>query len=222
MDTFIENGFKIDYHNKFTKSEIRDFQNFWNNLPIDKYILGDIKYRHRRYSKLSYNFQNKELEFSSSSYFQESQHNSLYGGEFRDFEPVLPSFLENPIFLKCLNKDFLFFLSHELIKYKTYEIGIHQIRTVSCSSIESEVTPEGIHKDGHFVFAIHFIDRKNVSGGITKLYNNKKEMISSITLDTFGQTMLIEDNKLYHQVTPIKSLCENTVGYRDVLIIEFY
>ena len=47
-------------------------------------------------------------------------------------------------------------------------------------------------------------------------------MISSITLDTFGQTMLIEDNKLYHQVTPIKSLCENTVGYRDVLIIEFY
>ena len=222
MDCFVENGFLVEHYAHFTKEDVYHFKDFWNDLVVDQYITDNFKYRHRRYSKLLYDHDGSKVEFLSSTYLQEFEHNHLFGGESRQFEALDPAFLDHPIFLKYLIEDFHFFLDHRLLVNKPYEMGVHQMRTVCEPLVESQVTPEGIHKDGHFAFAIHFVDSENISGGVTRLYNNDKEIIARIQLNKFGQTMYIEDDKLFHEVTPIKTITDSQQGYRDILIIEFY
>ncbi|RPG31580.1 MAG: hypothetical protein CBB72_012040 [Muricauda sp. TMED12] len=222
-NALLEEGFHLqEYTNLFDEDGIKRFQNYWHNLPEDSYIKGDFKYRQRRYSKFNYNPKSKKLKFLSSSYFQEEEHNNIYGGKDRVFFPLETNLIKDPFLQTFLELDFAFFLDQGLLNERVYEVGVHQMRTISNSSAEGIVTPEGMHKDGHFAFAVHFINRNNILGGTTNLYDNNKSKINSMVLKSFGETLFIEDDKLFHEVTPIRSVDSEQVGYRDVLIIEFY
>ncbi len=196
-------------------------KNSWHNLKEDEYILQKPKYRYRRYSCFKLNLTTLNLEFESSNYFQKAEYNSLFGGVNRIFAPVeLDSTFYG--FIKPLTLyDYHLFNNNGLIPNGLL-VGIHQIRTVAKATSIGQVTPEGLHKDGHEVFAIHLINRNNVSGGSTKLYSNDLELQTTITLEKYLDSLFVQDSKIYHEVTPISVVNENEDGYRDVLIIEFY
>ncbi len=196
-------------------------QAYWNHLSIDNYIEGDYKFRQRKYARLEINFESQEIANLGSTYFQEEEFNELFGGQHRVFSPVDSDFLKDPFFLKLLNFDYHFFKEHKLLTGVKHYVGIHQIRTTTISKRLGEVTPEGIHKDGHPFFGIHLINRVNINGGVTTLYDNNRNLLDQITLNSFGDTLLVEDDKLFHGVSPIGSISDG-LGFRDVLIIEFY
>ena len=222
MNNITKNGYYLCHLNPDLQFSKFEYQNYWNNLSIDKYIDGKYKFRERKYSQLEYNPNNNTLKNIGSVYFQEEEFNELYGGQHREFSPVDADFLSNKLFRYLLRYDFQFFLKQRLLKNKIYKMGVHQIRTIAKSQQSGLVTPEGIHKDGHPVFALHLVNRQNINGGVTNLYNNNFEKIDAFTLKNFGDTVCINDNMVYHEVTPISQEDENKFGFRDILIIEFY
>ncbi|NES46298.1 2OG-Fe dioxygenase family protein [Moorena sp. SIO2C4] len=198
-----------------------DFLNYWNHLVTDPYIEGDHKFRQRRYSNIIFH-RNSEIEYLRSTYFQGERFNRLFGGQSRIFEKIDDNLLTDPIFIDLINYDFCFLLKHGLITSKEYNMGIHQIRTLTTAQNTGRVTPEGIHKDGHPFFAIHFINKSQITGGTTKIYDNNLKLIEEINLSNFGETIFVLDTLVYHGVTDIKPLPGSDKGFRDVLIIEFY
>ena len=146
----------------------------------------------------------------------------MFGGKQRTFQPIDTKLLVDTLFLYLLRFDFHFFQKQGLLENKIHDMGVHQIRTIVKTQQSGKVTPEGIHKDGHPVFSIHLVDRQNISGGITNLYNNNLEQVETLELENFCDTLLIQDDALYHEVTPINTESEVNIGFRDVLIIEFY
>ncbi len=223
LDMFPKFGYRLNtVSEEFSTEDMINLKRTWNNLEVDEYIESEFKYRLRRYSKLLFDRRTNSLEFLSSKYLQDESYNKLFGGQQRKFFPVSKTVLESESFEKMLVGDFDFFKRQGLLTGFTYEIGVHQMRTVTNGSSRSLVTPEGIHKDGHFAFAIHMINRYNVSGGVTRLYDNNLEFMTEFTLAKFGETLYVNDDMLYHEVTPINNVDRTALGFRDILIIEFY
>lgn len=221
--TFGQLGYEcVDLNIGFDEGSIARFKNYWKNMAEDKYLRSSFKYRRRRYSQFEYNSILNEVTDLGSTYYQTKEHNYIFGGQGREFESAGSDFLNDPLFRYFLNEDYGFFRSHNIVTENKCQMGVHLMRTVSDLTKDGVVTPEGIHKDGHYAFAIHLIDRDNVKGGTTNLYDNQKVIMTNLTLKKFGETLFVEDDKLYHDVTPISSVEKDLTGTRDVLIIEFY
>lgn len=223
----IEKGYSFsnllnkDYFQKkdLNKEELKEL---WNDLVEDKYLNEKWRFRQRRYSRLKYLPQRDELiDIGNSRYFQHKHYNSFNGGELRQFEPISPVFANSVLLREMIKGDFSEFSMNEELMSQTWFVGIHQFRIISIQGKEGEPTPEGIHQDGHPYFAIHLINRKNINGGVTKLYDLQKNEIHSFTLSDKVDTLHIIDDKVMHAVTPIKSIDSSQQSYRDILVIEF-
>lgn len=207
---------------KISYDEIAEIQRFWNQLKVDQYLQDEYKYRFRRYSKFKYHYKENKLTDLGVTYYQEKKYNDIYGGKNRIYTAIDSTFKDSTYLHELIRDDYLFFLNKNLLDEKDYEIGVHQIRTITQANNEGVITPEGIHKDGHPVFAIHLVNKQNSDGGKTVLYDNDMNKLYETTLKSFGETIFIDDGMLYHEVTPISSKSTKTIGFRDVMIIEFY
>ena len=66
---------------------------------------------------------------------------------------------------------------------------IHQIRV--CVNNDDEILlPEGIHQDGYNMVAIICINRRNITGGINKIYDLQKK----IEIMDKGFDIMLESN----------------------------
>ena len=105
---------------------------------------------------------------------------------------------------------------NEKFKY----IQVHQIRVYTESEDEVDLAPEGIHQDGYNFIAMCCISRKNISGAISHIYDENKNVVHSIQLQE-GEMLIVNDNKMFHSVSPIK-LCKTSkkvkTGYRDIFV----
>ena len=79
------------------------------------------------------------------------------------------------------------------------------------------MVPEGIHQDGYNIVGIACIARKNIKGGINLVYDSSKKLINNLQLAE-GEMLILNDNKLYHDVLPIELYKEHEEGYRDILV----
>lgn len=194
----------------------------WNNLQPDSYLKHAAKYRERRYSRCIMNLTACELDFESSIYIQTEEYNSLFGGVSRTFAAVELDHVFHDFIKPLTFYVRAVFANRGLLGPKDLSVGIHQIRTIATTHTIGQVTPEGLHKDGHKLFAIHLIDRKNIIGGNTKIYDNEFQLRSTMTLESYLDSLFVQDSRIYHEVTPIAVEHPYEHGHRDVLIIEFY
>ena len=95
------------------------------------------------------------------------------------------------------------------------------IRIQAKPSEQGNPTPEGKHRDGHNFVAMHLIQRKNVSGGGTTIYNKDEQPLQYVVLRNPLDSVYVEDARVMHSVTPIHS--ENNIepGERDVLLVTY-
>lgn len=223
LSTFARFGYQRENLGEYLSPEdILNVKEHWNDLVVDNYIENEFKYRFRRYSRFRFEREVNALKFLGSNYYQGEDYNKLFGGQTRAFSQVSDTLVESKIFRKFLTTDFDFFQNQGLLTKSTYDIGVHQMRTITNKFSKGLVTPEGIHKDGHFAFAIHMINRSNVADGITRLYDNEMNHLTEFTLTKFGETVFVHDDMLYHEVTPVTNVQKDIDGFRDILIIEFY
>lgn len=196
----------------------------WNRLALDKCMGDGGTYRYRRYATLGWRSSGQQLVvMPHMPLYQTIDANGLNGGKERWFEPVEESTLKNPVFQKIVQTAISVFTKREkeLGNESDWFIEIDQFHIVANPGKAGNPTPEGIHTDGTDYFLALMVSRGNVSGGVTTIYNRKKEPLATLTLQGPSDGVYVNDREdTMHGVTPIQPLNEKP-GHRDVMIVSF-
>jgi hypothetical protein len=194
----------------------------WSHLPDDACLKDKGRYRFRRYDRFYLLPVSGELlPLPHTAFFQGKGFNKLHGGIKREFAALRNLTFKN-IFLRELIKfDFLQFSPQSATIQKPWEVGIHEIRIVAKPAAPGKPTPEGPHRDGYKFIAMHLIRRKNILGGVTTIFDNRKQTLQAVTLLDPLDSVYVEDARINHAVTPIYLAKNKARGIRDMLIVTY-
>ncbi len=82
-------------------------------------------------------------------------------------------------------------------------------------------TPEGLHRDGRDYVMMMFMGKEGIKGGETTIYDLNRKPLLSRTLEHPSETILVNDEKVMHGVSPIEPAKKLITGKRDILVITF-
>lgn len=217
---FIE-GEKLKEQEFFSKDSWNEFSSSWNALTIDKYMGDNGKYRFRRFSEFCYSSENGDLSLlPHKPYSQPSYINSLNGGIERHFDPLEDYVVKNEFFTGYLKWCAEVFNQTEKRQHN-WNIKIHPYRIFAQEGVAGLPTPEGIHRDGVSYITIMMVQRNNIVGGESTIYDNEKNEIGTVTLNQPLDVIMADDEITMHGTTAIQVDVSGKEAYRDVLVAAF-
>jgi hypothetical protein len=102
-----------------------------------------------------------------------------------------------------------------------WHVEIHQFRITARPGEEGRPTPEGMHRDGVDYVLVLLVNRVNVASGVTSIHDNERRQLDSFTLTQPLDAALVDDQRVYHGVTPVEPIDPDQPSYRDVLVVTF-
>jgi hypothetical protein len=187
----------------------------WDNLPLDNFLRDGGSYRRRRHSCFVAN--NKKItQVAHRAHYQPLEYNALHGGMLRMFEAVSPSTVAQPTWSELLLS--LARVCSEVKGERPWYIEAHQFRIDTTNGI-GRPTPEGAHRDGVDFVAILLVARVNVSGGESRIFEAEGPHGQRFTLLEPWTMILLDDQRVIHESTPIQPTAEG--GHRDTLVLTF-
>jgi hypothetical protein len=194
----------------------------WDSLELDRYLETGAKFRLRRYGRYSWAPAHEALTpLLHETYFQPEDENSYAGGIVREFAPLLPDTIHNPFLHELVRTTFACLPVSEAQRADPWEVRIHQIRIVASPEAPGLPAPEGIHQDGTDFLTLHLVRRQNIAGGETTIYDLGRRPIQHLTLRDSLDSLILEDSRIMHGVTPVYSADGRTPGIRDMLGVDF-
>ena len=188
---------------------------FWEGLPRDPYLKDGGRYRFRRHA--SYEIQGDALTLvPHRAHWQSVDYNALHGGIERWFEPSQAQLTSSPAW-----QDLLRGLAHVLNGVKqvnTWFVEAHQFRIDTTDGI-GRPTPEGAHRDGVDFVAVFLLNRVGIKGGETRIFDAKGSAGLRFTLTEPWSLLLMNDERMIHESTPIQPT--GPYGYRDTLVLTY-
>ena len=185
------------------------FQSKFDKLSKDIYYDSD---RYRLYSLV---FTKTKTIVGNNRFIQSKVYNTTErGNQIRHYQPI--NLIDDTTFNNIIFQfsKFVFDQSNNYINYVT----VHQIR-VHANNEDTSPVPEGIHQDGYSYVGILCVNRVNVEGGETCLYDTIAcNKFYTKTLDV-GDMIMFNDRKVLHDVSNIKPIDKTKPAYRDVLVI---
>ena len=196
-------------------SDLLDLGVHWQDLPRDPYLKDGGRYRFRRHA--SYMASGSELKMAPHrAHWQSLDYNALHGGIERWFEPITQA-LANDLRWQAVIKNTAGLFS-SLKPVITWFIEAHQFRIDTSDGI-GRPTPEGAHRDGVDFVAVFLIDRHNIKGGETRIFEVNTSAGLRFTLTEPWSVLLMNDERMIHETTPIQPTKPH--GYRDTLVLTF-
>jgi hypothetical protein len=196
-------------------ASLENLSQYWEGLPRDPYLKDGGRYRFRRHASLE--IQNQTLNLvPHRAHWQSLDYNALHGGIERWFEPILPVVLNDSAWQGVLFG--LANLLSGLKPVKTWFVEAHQFRIDTADGI-GRPTPEGAHRDGVDFVAVFLLDRVGIKGGETRIFDAKGSAGLRFTLTQPWSLLLMNDERMIHESTPIQPLAD--YGYRDTLVLTF-
>jgi hypothetical protein len=192
----------------------------WNDLRPDTYMADGGRYRLRRHATYAAPSAESVARSPHRPHYQMLQHNPLNGGLERWFEPVAPEIGEGAALKRLLAGARMVFEA-TASKSPAWHIEAHQFRIEARPDTAGKPTPEGMHRDGVAFVLVTLIGRENVAGGVTAIRVDGQEGEASFTLENPLDTVLLDDTRVWHGVTPILPLDPAQPGHRDVLVLTF-
>ncbi len=185
----------------------------WQNLPPDAFLKDGGRYRRRRHS--CFVVQGQQLvQTAHRTHWQPLAYNALHGGLQRLFEPMSPALVAQPTWSRLLI--WLAGLASQLKGEQPWFVEAHQFRIDTTDGI-GRPTPEGAHRDGVDLVAVFLVDRHAVKGGETRVFEANGPQGQRFTLSQPWSVLLLDDERVVHETTPIQPLAE--IGYRDSLVV---
>ncbi len=195
--------------------QLLNLSQFWEGLPRDPYLKDGGRYRFRRHS--SFKIKGESLAIvPHRAHWQSVDYNALHGGIERWFEPSQAELTSNPAW-----RSLLLGLAHILNGVKqvnTWFIEAHQFRIDTTDGI-GRPTPEGAHRDGVDFVAVFLLNRVGIKGGETRIFGATGSAGLRFTLAEPWSLLLMNDERMIHESTPIQPLGQH--GYRDTLVLTF-
>jgi hypothetical protein len=197
-------------------SSLEPLRRSWSDLPKDAYLRDGGNYRSRRHSCFIQQFPTDIFEAPHRAHWQSTDYNALHGGIERWFEPIAPAVRSNPQWLKMLAGFGAIFAT--LRPTQRWFIEAHQFRIDTAEGI-GRPTPEGAHRDGVDFVVVLLIERRNVRGGETRVFQAQGNAGVRFTMTEPWTALLLNDAEVIHETTPIQP--DSTPGVRDTLVITY-
>ena len=195
--------------------QLLSLNQFWEGLPRDPYLKDGGRYRFRRHS--SFEIKGDSLTMvPHRAHWQSVNYNALHGGIERWFEPSQTLLTNNPAW-----QSLLLGLAHILNGVKQVNpwfVEAHQFRIDTTDGI-GRPTPEGAHRDGVDFVAVFLLNRVGIKGGETRIFDATGSAGLRFTLSEPWSLLLMNDERMIHESTPIQPLGPH--GYRDTLVLTF-
>ncbi|RDI97507.1 hypothetical protein DVT68_17365 [Dyella solisilvae] len=197
-----------------------DFVDSWNHLEPDAYLAAKGRFRRRRHATFSATVDGPVMPEPHRAHFQSLEYNALQGDIQRWFAPVDTSVVNGATLRRILQ------FCHQLFgkaapSAQRWHIEVHQFRIEATADAAGEPTPEGSHRDGVDYVLVLLVNRQNIASGTTTIHTPDGRLLGSFTLTHALDSALIDDHKVYHGVTPVRPLAEDSPAFRDVLVVTF-
>ena len=190
----------------------------WATLPPDDFLKDGGRYRRRRHACFVVDHGTVQ-QAPHRPHWQPVEYNALHGGMQRLFAPMLAPTVAAPVWNKLLQalagvSDAVFAATPAS---EPWFLEAHQFRIDTTDGI-GRPTPEGAHRDGVDLVAVFLIDRHNIKGGETRVFDATGPQGLRFTLEEPWSLMLLDDARMIHESTPIQPLTE-AGGWRDTLVV---
>lgn len=185
----------------------------WDRLELDNYLKDGGRYRRRRHSC----FVDNGAALAPTphrAHWQPVEYNALHGGMHRLFEPIEPSTIAQPAWNRLLRR--LGEVVSQVRGRQTWYVEAHQFRIDTADGI-GRPTPEGAHRDGVDFVAVILVDRVNIKGGETRVFEANGPEGKRFTMLEPWTLLLLDDAAMIHESTPIQPLADH--GHRDTLVL---
>ena len=200
---------------KVALGNLENLRQYWEGLPRDPYLKDGGRYRFRRHA--SYEIKGEHLNLvPHRAHWQSLNYNALHGGIERWFEPIQSALLNDPAWQSLLVG--LAKLLSGLKPASTWFVEAHQFRIDTADGI-GRPTPEGAHRDGVDFVAVFLLDRVGIKGGETRIFDASGSAGLRFTLAQPWSVLLMNDERMIHESTPIQPLGD--YGYRDTLVLTY-
>lgn len=193
----------------------------WEDLRPDEHMADRGRYRLRRHAV--YTLEHGHAGITRAPHrphFQSIDFNPLNGGRERWFAPVEAAVGEGPAMTALLNGARAVF---DVMRPRSdWLVEAHQFRIQARPEEAGRPTPEGMHRDGVDYVLVTLIGRENVEGGVTGIRVDGQEgEAASFALRDPMDSVLLDDRRVWHGVTPVVPLDPARPGHRDVLVLTF-
>ncbi|KQX57898.1 MULTISPECIES: 2OG-Fe dioxygenase family protein [unclassified Streptomyces] len=200
--------------------DLEPFRDSWSRMPLDSYMADGGRYRRRRHATLSAPRAGAGYRVEPHQpHYQGLDYNNLNGGVARHYEPF-----EDEI-LRGRTMDSLLTLGCDvfgrLAPYSGWHVEAHQFRIEVDGEEVGLPTPEGVHRDGVTFVLMAMIGRANATGGESTVFDLDKQPVEKFALTDLLDVALVNDERVYHGVTPIEQIDPAAPASRDVLVITY-
>ncbi|HTM33560.1 MAG TPA: 2OG-Fe dioxygenase family protein [Vicinamibacterales bacterium] len=194
-----------------------DFADSWNDLPLDEYMADGGRYRRRRHAVFAA-AGDELVRQPHQPHYQSLRDNPLNGGVARWFAPVRDDIADGPS-LRSAIRVLTTIADGRRGKASPWRVEVHQFRIESRAGEAGQPTPEGMHRDGvDFVLAM-LIARFNVAEGVSTISNPDGTALVRVQLAEQFDSMVLDDARVRHGVSPIRALDPASPAFRDVLVV---
>ncbi len=193
--------------------ELQELSDSWHHLTPDEYLKDGGKYRKRRHASIELGPSDVHV-VPQRAHWQPTTYNALHGGMHRWFDPITTDVLSSRFFKELLM--WLAKLASRIDGEKLWYSEAHQFRIDTTDGI-GRPTPEGAHRDGVDWVALCLIERTNVTGGETHVFEVDTPNGQRFTMSQPWSLLILDDRRVIHETTPIQP--DGANGWRDTLVI---
>ena len=187
----------------------------WNHLPLDGYLKDGGRYRRRRHSCFVVDGAGV-TQTPHRAHWQPLDYNALHGGMKRLFEPMTSAVVGAPVWPRLLQA--IGDVCSKIKGPQPWYVEAHPFRIDTTDGI-GRPTPEGAHRDGVDFVAIFLVDRVNIKGGESRIFEAAGSNGKRFTLTEPWTMLMLDDTRVIHESTPILPTAEG--GYRDTLVLTY-
>ncbi|MFP8777435.1 2OG-Fe dioxygenase family protein [Hydrogenophaga sp. RWCD_12] len=198
-------------------SELEQLHRAWNDLPADGYLRDGGRYRRRRHSCFVVEGA-AVTEAPHRAHWQPLEYNALHGGMQRWFEPMEPATTANPLWQRILVR--VGEAVSALHGDRPWFVEAHPFRIDTTDGI-GRPTPEGAHRDGVDLVAVFMLERHDIKGGESRVFEADGPAGQRFTLTDPWSLVLLDDARVIHETTPIQPLAQDQLGWRDTLVLTY-
>lgn len=188
---------------------------YWDDLPRDEHLRDGGRYRRRRHGCFVVE-RDVVRAVPHRAHWQPVEYNALHGGIERWFEPLDASFAADPGWIALLRG--LARTASSLRGAQSWFVEAHPFRIDTADGI-GRPTPEGAHRDGVDLVAVVLVARHAIKGGETRVFDAHGTQGVRFTLQEPWSALLLDDERVVHESTPIQPIDPDRPGHRDTLVI---
>jgi len=198
--------------------QLRVLDRFWDDLPRDAHLRDGGRYRRRRHGSFVVDGE-QVAAVAPRAHWQPVEYNALHGGIERWFEPLPEGLVGDATWIRMLCA--LGRCASRLRGAQPWFVEAHAFRIETGSEGIGRPTPEGAHRDGVDMVAVILVARRNVKGGETRVFDARGPQGLRFTLAEPWSVLLLDDERVIHETTPIQPQDASQPAQRDTLVLTY-